>query len=564
MGIIRSDEIASFVALSDAAKNNEEFKLILSNAFVACTRDPRRLPFFLAHLESEEKFDAKSPEKSARTRLMVYLELQSFSDLFGVTPVKRQRHFAKRIAAKCLVPDSNNEEASTLHVRFELRSTLNVRSMFPLEMLEKLDKALEDESTTLTRDLFAEFQKVISDSLCGPKFTTFLLSKECARMRAFLRNTAPFVEVPLEELFHGVIRNDSMARNQLQYMMMHMICQFDADISGENPDSVVHATISEANKRLMGSAGGVGCYIFIERDLKMIISEALEALKADKPEFEKDPKFTALIQAFENLWEVFIAPGGGALDTLSSSSETEESLDAVRRLVVAAVSPPPSTADRNQFVAERLVHADMMGALLRLSENLLYDYAMNIYPKYRGNKFHEWMSGEVGKYSRQLEKGEEEKKEETSPPLPEGCIKRLMRRTELPMGVSSHKPLVHTVGDSPTSATKDDQSSGTQEVEQTSELSPPANPNADLAIVFGTDDGLDVAERISNLAMSENMGNIRRFACAALSDEYDSEDEDAGNVLTEDCLPATLESYAIVPPFRERPFNNMMDSSRIR
>jgi hypothetical protein len=130
------------------------------------------------------------------------------------------------------------------------------------------------------------------------------------------------------------------------------------------------------------------------------------------------------------------------------------------------------------------------------------------------------------------------------PMLPQGCLKRLLRRVEFPVTISSHKP-------SHVDLQQECKTAETFSHER-------EYPNADYAVIFGTTVGTDLASQMPIPAIEQS--DIRRYACLSVAldrkQEYDS--------FQEDPIPATFESYAMVPPTKPRPFGDVSDEMRLR
>ena len=88
-------------------------------------------------------------------------------------------------------------------------------------------------------------------------------------------------------------------------------------------------------------------------------------------------------------------------------------------------------------LATAILNSKLLEHAATLADELLYNYAANTHTKFREHKTHEWMCNELAKV-RANDPIWSSKQE--IPNLPQGCIKRLLRKAELPDGVSSHKP----------------------------------------------------------------------------------------------------------------------------
>jgi len=190
-----------------------------------------------------------------------------------------------------------------------------------------------------------------------------------------------------------------------------------------------------------------------------------------------------------------------------------------------------------------------------LSEELVYEYTHTSHTKYRNHMLHEWMCTEANNHSAtdtttldsdsdsdsdvdHIDTTPRLKTAPAIPDLPTGCISRLMRKVELPNGVSHHYPRRPPTTTTPIPTSH-------------------ANANADYAIVFGTDQGVD-SSSTPCLSPDEDAG-IRRYACVPLEGEVRGADVD--DPLGWGVVPPTLESYAFVPRAERHRFSDSMDDN---
>lgn len=529
--------------LCKVADSDANFRAVLKNAFVTCVVDGRRLPFLSAHLSSEDYNEGNQSfedgedyqRTTSSTQLMLFLELTTFIELYSLTPETRLRDIAKRIAFKFFLP-------STIGNSLE-PPMFDFHHIVPDADLRALEKALNDAEHPIGRNIFVPFQNAIMESLSGLPFLTFLISDECARMRAYLRNVAPFRTGVIFDGISGDKKN-AATENNLLYLLLHLICLLEKEIGDEHVD-----LNGDNHERVMGAVGGVACAVYIKRRLLKCMESAK---KVSQPASEDDDcPCGALIETTELVWETFIAPGGGMLDSIPNSNETDTCLKKVRNMLGTAVTTSEcwSESNREALIAS-LSSAELMEAFAALSDNLLYDYAVSTYSKFKEHRFHEWMCNEVN-----LAKSDSEL-EGSNLELQPGCIGRLLRKAKLPPGVSPHKPI------------RSAQSSPSDET-MMAVAAEPASPlkeertgiavsnmqNADFAIVFGTDDGLGEINPVPNPAM--NRTDIRRYVCQAVVNKEDSPSAPQFRV------PQTLESYVTVPPLRKTPFSSLADDTRV-
>ena len=567
--------MSSFAALSRAASHDTEFRDIITCAFYACCIDARCLSFVAAHFSGEDNYDyysesngiihsndqkISSPKSSSSPptssiRLMLYLEILSFEELFGVTPEHRHRCHARRIAHKFLIPapippgDSSTSESYTPPM-FDLRSAIAP------SILHTIAKTISDESTHITRELFDECKSHIQESLCGNRFANFLISNECARMRAYLRGTCHFRHIPIEDLWCGLKLKDPNACNYFAYAILHFVCWTD-----ESNESISLHRGKAIN--------GVCAALYIQRDL-------LNCIKCYEDNKEQ------LFKSIEYLWETFLAPHGGMLDSITHSNECQEALEKMRSLITKAAAQP--------YLVKALLNEEIKSSLTKLAEELLYDYAVNIHQKFKESSAHELVCYELQNHQKDTYNG--------IPPFPHNCITRLIRKSHFPDNVSTHKPrksdkdlitknknedklsttysqkfisepdstsrsLAHQLDQEAvkesSGASKDDDNEteknehegNVETVSTDSEQVHPTFFNADFAVVFGSD---DAAASISHTRKGSKFEQlfIKRFATVPLG------------ALKEANIPATLESYAVVPPIREKATRFRTCTTRIR
>ena len=507
-----------------ATTGMDNFRALLRNAFINCALDGRRLPFLSQHFSELETFKSEEdnaevnegedrPETTPSTQLMLFLELISFVDLYGATPKNRRRDIAKRIAFKFFLPIK-------VGTRVEY-PIFDFHDIVSRDELRALDDALRSDSA-IGAKIFLPFLNAVLESLCGAPFLSFLMSNECARMRGFLRNTAPYRTVLPGVIFRGVVLSqvDGGAHNHFLYNLMYLLCQREKEVCGENDE-----LLGESSPRVLGAAGGVCCAVYIMREIQLMFDDvhsALEDLDDDEQLSPDSEAVRLMIKTLEQLWEFFVAPGVGALEFLSNSSETDDALEVVRKRLKEAQSM--DLASVGPFVVSNTVMFDMKN----LARELIYDYSVNAYPKFREHPFHEWMCVEVNKMV------DDDEDVLHIPMLAPGCIARLVRRADLHSGVSAHRP---SRGASRSGATD----------------AKAVYPNAHHAIVFGSDDGCDHVERPDIPGL--NRYDIRRYASQSVVLQGD----------TPTCrVPPTIESYAIAQPFAATPFSRKPDNSRIR
>lgn len=499
----------------------------LRNAFLTCAIDSRRLPFLARYLAFEDELPEGSNEgnMTPSAHLMLFLELMSFLDLYSVTPATRLRDITSRVAYKFFLPTKiGNRLQPPL---FDFHHIVADSSLRHLEFV------LSGKSGSIPRDVFLDFQKAVVDSLAGSPFISFLTSMECARMRAYLRNTAPYVNLPLKDLFDALAREDKQkgAKNCFAYILLFLIGLLEKEPAGEH-----NFGREDDNKRSLGASNDLCCAIFIKRNLMPTLADAKAKLDEPKAEGKFDLSTTAktVVEVCEKFWDIYIA---GTFEFSSKSSELEAAYKEVRSLLekVAAELCKQGPVEFNKGTIEAFVKANLIEKASILADELIYNYAANVHTKFREHKMHEWMCNELTK----VRTGDPHwTNKQELPVLPQGCIKRLLRKADLPEGVSSHKPF---------RISKNDNGNVCE------------YPNADYAVVFGSTVGTELASQMPIPGIETS--DIRRYACfpISLDKEHDYE-----SFQSEEVIPPTFESYAIAPPRKSKPFEQVADETRLR
>lgn len=528
-----------FSAISYSINNDTSFRNILREALICCCIDSRRLSYLESFFDYQD--EQYNPVLSAKSQLKLYLDLLSFRDLFDILPNNMRQKQYLDIAYKYILPRMNENGGTQA-------PPMDVHSLLPPETLTAL--AIQCHSSTYDSqqdELLWEVEQLVEASLLsGSMFISFLLSNFYTRMRAQMKNTRCFVDPPLSTLRTELITNAdeqscAFAHNHFLFMIIFLLLNQQLTKGEEEQSS---GPEDKPNDCVLGNAGGICCMIYIQKHVLNYIPNIEEC---------DENAFTSLIRVLEQLWEIFLAPGGGLLDSSLLTTMTQETLNHLRRLLVKALSPPSSIGEPHDFVMKELLDGNLKNSLIRLSEDLYSDYATQLHPNYRQHTIHEFMCDEVHSY-RQTEKeqeGKDESTEETNedessimsesdeglPPLPSGSVKKLLRKIDLPSSISRHCPLRSPAVDV-----------GSLDIDQKETM--------DCAIVFGLDDGMDSTGRLPTLSVEEEMqpnDSIRRFSSISLVDGSTSNLN----------IPSTLENFAVVPSLRERVFSTSLDESRI-
>ena len=404
----------------DHEQQQEQFKMILLNpslrnalqhALLLCIIDPRRLPF------------VKFPSHEAH--LLLFLELWTFQELYDVTPIDKRREVTYKIAYKFFLPTIIQGEL--------VPPMFDFHHIVLDSELRKLEQQLSNTSL-VDRNIFDAFTKNVLETLLEP-FLEFLVSQDCSRMRGYLRQTAPFRNIPICDVLE--LRNDT-SRNFVAHVVAYLLGQKDKEVNGE------YDTVLEPNgQRVENAALGISGALFIRDRL-------IPAL--DRDDIAEDD----IIDLFDQFWEQFAAPGVGALDQVAKNSEAADYLIAFRSLL----GQLRSLKDRRAELAQRLRSEEIRVELVALANELIYDYANTNHVKFKAHKYHEWMMSEM----------------DSQDQLKTGSVKKLFRKATFPTGVSTHK---HTHGAEASSAIVDDDS----------------YTGIDCALVFGPAEDFGNAER---------------------------------------------------------------------
>jgi len=511
--------------------------------------DSRRLPFYAQYLTNEDSLGLEAV--SANVRLMAYTELLSFKDLYPVSPNSKKIEYAKRIAYKFFLRNPNfaslpKDPSESFD---ESAPMFDLRPIFDSNVLVALESAVNaSDKKSVPKNLFEIFETQLESSLTGSKFASFLISDECARMRAYLRGTNPYFNAPLEVVYRNLLSGSTTdkisAQNHLIFMILYLICQNENE-----PDMKTDNSNGFDNKVPLSSLGRLFAPIFIHRCLIPAI-DRFNSIYEGQCSDPKNITVSSLRQLFELLdqfWQTFIAEDSGMVEGSVESKEAQAALQDTRKHILSLVDAS------NKELAEDVIDPHLRLARLQivklrkslniLSDELLYEHAITFNRKYKEHLIHEWMCGEAKKGSvssgvlAAMDHSNVVKNEVMSlPPLAPGCVTRLMRRAELPKGISRHRPLRADKGVAFDSAS--------------------STMNAECAIIFGSSN----AEKQPNSSTASDDTKITRYATVTLT----SDENNTGDQLTEDTLPPTLESYAVTPALKTRSFSHLLDHGRVR
>mmetsp|Transcript_44236 Transcript_44236/g.106595 ORF Transcript_44236/g.106595 Transcript_44236/m.106595 type:complete len:1486 (-) Transcript_44236:61-4518(-) len=513
--------------LLQVASEDENFRNAIRNAFLTCALDSRRLPFLVRYLSDNGEVDDNGPEGSLgpNAQFMLFLELVSFLDLYHLTPPARLKEMTSRIAYKFFLPTS---------IVSALQPPLfDFHTIVPDSSLRHLEFVLSGKTPnrSIPKDVFLDFLKAVVDSLTAAPILSFLNSNQCARMRAFMRNTAPYMNLPLGQLVDDLVNKSKApsARNCFSYILIFLLCQLEKEPIGEHKFSKDEVE----SKRIVGASNDICCSIFIKRTFVPELKAMKESFESKKAVDENDAR--RIVALCEKFWDIYVSE----VSELSAKCvEVETSHSKVRSILEDSVkesSAKPGSLEAASSFAESILKSGIIEEAATLAEELLFNYASNVHTKFREHKVHELMCNELAKGI--ANQALFSKKQEI-PNLPQGCIKRLLRRAEFPDGVSSHKPF------------KAPTSKGSSEKPY---------PNAQYAVIFGTTIGPALASQMPVPGIESS--DVRRYACLPVS--LDNEAKMDSLLDADSILPPTFESYAVVPQMKSTPFSKASSGTRI-
>eukprot|EP00531_Pseudo-nitzschia_arenysensis_P016693 CAMPEP_0116138168 /NCGR_PEP_ID=MMETSP0329-20121206/12643_1 /TAXON_ID=697910 /ORGANISM="Pseudo-nitzschia arenysensis, Strain B593" /LENGTH=1590 /DNA_ID=CAMNT_0003633143 /DNA_START=88 /DNA_END=4860 /DNA_ORIENTATION=+ len=516
--------------LCEVLDMDTNFRAAIRNAFLVCALDSRRLPFLARHLSKEERrlvsdngeaVEDGENNMAPSAQLMLFLELASFLDLYDITPPNRLRDVASRIAYKFFLPTKIGNGIQP--------PLFDFHHIVPYSSLRHLEFVLSGKSELIPRDLFLDFQRSIVDSLSGAPFLSFLASFDCSRMRAYLRDTAPFVNLPFKHIMDAMAKGTEKAKdtaaahNSFTYILIYLLCRMEKEANGEHNFTIEN----EQNRRLLGATNDICCALYIKRNLLPAIESASK--QGEGMTGESCENFLGVVEQF---WDLYLSDD---IEPSTRNAEIEGFYNKVRTILQSISKQTYDASDSTQkTIATSIVKSKLAEQAAILADEILYDYAANPNTKFRDHKFHEWISNE---FSKVLSGDPYWYRKQTVPVLPQGCLKRFLRKVELPSGVSSHKPYKITA--------KEDSGRSYQ--------------NAEWAVVFGSSVGAQLASQMPVPGLDSH--EIRRYTCLPVA--LDKDHADCDDFRPEEVLPATFESYAFVPPSKPKPFQSIVDAGRV-
>jgi hypothetical protein len=561
--------------LKRVALFSPDVRIALSRSLAECVLDPRRysfLEYYFRHYRAKKELDelinvgqkanVKNDQDDVASStnqmrlLELYLELCKFRDattLCSVFEREKLLKYARLIAGRFLLEDYGAISTSNEKCLPEYIAHLALGGM---EKVQAVRFALRDEDEFFEcnpdgGDGFHSIRLSLEAFLSTQEsFLSFLVSNDCARMRAYLRGSSSFVRIKPRKLLkidEGI--DDLSYHNFLLCAILHLVCMKKSkdDGKGNVGDFIINdALLLNSGKRTLGAASLLGCAFFIMRSLRKKIEAVVEGLIEDSMTGTSNnlSLYLALIKDVTFFWDVYIAPAGGALSLLALSPDSQDALDVVRRVLVSSVdgvAAQKTNSDdvtANVAMAKILSSVDVSSSVNTLAEALFREYTLEIYPNFQRFIFHEWACKEARRtFLDAIEHSNADYEYLVSIELKglnKGWLNRFFRQMEFPDGISLHRRSspgkLSPIEDNITFLSSADAQN--------------RRHCGDVALVFGSESFDEAA--------------IRRFSCVSLHD-----DPPQKNVLLPEDVPPIFECYAEVPSFHERPFQGTL-KERIR
>jgi hypothetical protein len=565
--------------LKPVALFNPDFRSALRGSLVECVSDPRRcsfLEYYFRNYRSKKELDGVTDvgqnakvendhddiasSTNQRRLLELYLELCKFHEammLCSVFEREKLLKYARLIAARFLSEDDGAKDKFNGNCLSEYVAHVALGGM---EQVQAVRFALRDEDEFFEGDPGDgdgfHFIRLSLEAFLSTQesFLSFLISHDCARMRAYLRGSSSFIHIEPRMLLKtdtGVTEAgvDRFHHNFLLCAILHLVCMKEGEENSKgNAGNFIKndALLLNSGKRNLGAASLLGCAFFIMRSLHKKIEAVVEGLIEDGMTGKSNnlPLYVALIEDINFFWEVYIAPASGALSLLKLSADCQDALDIVRRVLVSSVDDVAAKktnlgdASANVAMAKIPSSVEVSSSVHSLAEALFREYTLEIYPKFQRFVFHEWACKEakrtlIDTKDRSLIDNEYLVSSKYTG-LSKGWLNRFFRQMEFPDGISLHRR----------SGPGKLSEKGGDITYLTSADGPNLRHCGDVALVFGS-------EKFDQAA-------IRRFSCVSLHADLPKR-----NVLLPEDIPPILECYAEVPSFHERPFQGTLEN-RIR
>lgn len=549
--------------LERAALTNSEFRIALRRSLLECCSDPRRSKFLRCYFktyESRKEIEGKmkkekrfqsfnalrrdandkdvSSSKIQQQLLELYLQLLQFHDatlICSESDRERLLTRAKQISNRFLAFD--HSQSSSALPEFVADVALG-----GVEEVLSVRRAIEDEDEFFDGkdgDGFSSIRSSLEAFLSlQESYLSFLISDVCTKMRAYLRGSAPVIQVDPMVFLSPNAGIGAPSQNYLLHAILHLVCMKENDDSNDIDCTKNDAIILNKGNRNTGAVSLLSCGIFIARSLQKSSQLVVEGLIEDgmTGKMSNGQLYSKLMEDFKYLWDVFIAPAGGSLSTLNLPEDVHVSLNSVRRILVTSIDKVLTKDETSEVstmsIARALTSVELTSSLHSLREALFREYTLNVYPIFKRHIFHEWACQEA-KQNRFDKHVSSDKYLMSSSynGMARGSVKRFLRQVELPTGLSLHRPSPKIIisGGDHVRAHESHQASS-------------------VALVFGTDVPTD-ANSASGSFESEGRKPVRRFAAVSLQSGETSQ-----HGLAPNSIPPVFESYAVVPPFNERPF----------
>lgn len=561
----RCNESLSLTALSKSIDHPPHLAL-LKQAFLDCCADPRKISFLAKHFANEDSYD-QDQDKLSFTLFKLFLRLFDVLSLLPRAPPNAQTLLIKDFITqfKPLMP------------------LIDIASITTTADAQIIISKLEENDNSSSSLMLQSLQTSILGFLAASRFARFLVSNQCARMRAYLRGTAPFYSLPLHHVLSSITarnlqqshgNNNNNSNNIFLHILLHSICYHKKyTTSNDSDDNDKHVQLKH-----YGPAG-ICCAISIRGLLQSYTHSSSSSSLDDDPN-------NTLLQNLSTLWKTFLSPKIGSLDdiTLLHSQDTLLALKQTRILISSITSLSSSSSN---------YHEKLKQSLHNLANQLIFDYANHLFPIFKDDDFYETFCREIPlsffndaatskSYHHHLLQDELSTNNDNDndndndgsivslsslPLLNEGCISRLLRNTHLPDCISIHRPhytpkniqldadqLREQFGLSKEEPNgkdlKDTIDSNNDSRNENNTMLHESYHNADFAIIFGSSNNNKVD---SNVLGSES--NIRRFgviplgSSSACNDESSCSSSDFADSplvkIKEHEIPSTFESYAV-------------------
>jgi hypothetical protein len=534
----RQFQMSCFVALKQTLASDAVFCQKMKAGFKVVCADARCLPFLAAHLSQEDAFDAYgttskgTPNKTAydsaglevaqiqsskhSLKLMLWLEMERFGELWPISTPQRRLDHANRVVRKFLSP---SDEGTSLSPD-DMPPQLTLANEFDPDLLAELETLLnnandKDAHDDIPRDFFDHISNVLETSLCGIHFTSFLMGDSFARMRGYTANSPIHRNITLESLWQQLGSTGNNSNDKDHYL--HVL--------------LLHLLSMEGGRRYAPLATSIA------------IRKVLDLCQADS-----DIKSQSLRSSYQILWDIHFSPSTRILGRVPK--ETEEALEKARNAL-------QSILEAGNGTQEAALMATAMAPLRDLSRELFWQYAVNTYPKFKLDRLfdqycRETERAETASIQKRKNDEHEENEDITScvlkqqdasafPSCSPGFVPRLLRQDRLPDTVSKHRShrAISMLKSNTNDATNGDNKDSSLAASSAGES------HAEFAVVFGTDPIEEAAESADNEHRPSWDRSIRRFAAAKVG-QVPSASNIAPRVENVDQLPPTLEGYATI------------------